>query len=241
MRRVKLVACLAVILALGLLLHEAAGTPGHSDDTAAGVLSLWVLRAFIAPRRGRGVAAAAGSGPRFLRPAFSTLGWVVSGLLVYSFALRLPDATPAGGGGLPGPVGGGPRPAVVVTSAANPVFVGRVVAVGRDLTLMVDAGVPGAAIGVAGPGDTVAGGPDDGPPDVISLSGVNAFECDRHAVETAARALKARVLGRLVVVEVTGLEAGGDGVPGPGADKSWPPRVRAIVYGEESIDRKSVV
>ncbi|RJQ12138.1 MAG: hypothetical protein C4551_00195 [Bacillota bacterium] len=235
MWRVKLAVCLVAALMLGLLLREAFGTPSRSDDTAVGVLWLWAFRALLGSPRGPGVAAAGSHGPRILRPAAAALGWMTLGLLLYWLSLRLPDAAPATGRGLGNPPAGWPRPAVVVTSATNPVFVGRVVAVGRDLTLIVDGGVAGAASGGTGTRNVAADRAESGLADIVSLSGVNTFECDREAAEAAARALKGRVLGRLVVVEVTGWGGEEDGVLAQGVGKAWPPRVRAIVYAEENM------
>lgn len=241
---------------LGLCLPAALATPRRSDETALLVCASWVLlwlwprpRADQRWRSGAGRSSVGRFAPerspvgcpaterqtrrpsRRRRRAWP--GWVaralagLAGLAVYGLSFSLaPRAGLATGEGL----STAGRPRVVVTTAEAPVFVGRVVVVNPDLSLVVDDGL--------GPGplpSEVTGAWRQG--ETIGLAGVNAFEAPQDRVERAARRLRSEVLGRLVTVRVTGppgpapgSAGAGIGLPAQGSPKMLIPRVVGFVW-----------
>jgi len=81
---------------------------------------------------------------------------------------------------------------------------GRVVAVGADLSVVIDAGEESRPYWAASPGEVAQGG------ETLALAGIDPSAYPVPAVAAARRWLKATVLGRLVTVRVV------SGLGGPG-------------------------
>jgi hypothetical protein len=179
-RRARLRGLVGILAVLGLLIPPALATPRRSDEVALGVAALWAACLLLAATRPRRPGRPRPGGPGLRRAAAACLGFaaIAGGLGLYWLSLSLPLSRPVQvAGGLTAVA----RPCVPVTSPENPGFLGRVLAVGADLSVVIDAG-----------GETLA------------LAGIDPSAYPAAAVAAARRWLKATVLGRLVTVRVVG-------------------------------------
>ncbi len=202
-RRARFRGLIGILAVLGLLTPQALATPRRSDEVALLVAALWAACFLLAATRPRRPGGPRAGGPGLRRAAAACLGFaaIAGGLGLYWLSLSLPLSRPVHvAGGMTAVA----RPCVPVTSPESPAFLGRVVAVGADLSVVIDAGGESRPYWAASPGAVAQGG------ETLALAGIDPSAYPVPAVAAARRWLKATVLGRLVTVRVV------SGLGGPG-------------------------
>ena len=159
------------------------------------VAALWAACFLLAATRPRRPGGPRAGGPGLRRAAAACLGFaaIAGGLGLYWLSLSLPLSRPVHvAGGMTAVA----RPCVPVTSPESPAFLGRVVGIGADLSVVIDAGEESRPYWAASPGEVAQGG------EALALAGIDPSAYPVPAVAAARRWLKATVLGRLVTVRV---------------------------------------
>ncbi len=215
-----------VVVLAALSLPTALGTPSRSDEAALAVSVIWAAAwAGSGTRRDRleasrpSRAGTAASRRERLGRVLAVGLAVAGGLGLYWLSFLMPTAGPARSTGARL---GAVRPVVVVTNEDNPVFLGRVVSVNKDLTLTVDDGSEPAFL--QGEGSPTRAGME-----VVRLAGVDTSACEPGDLETAVRQVTALALGRLVTVRVVS-PVGGPGPESFPGESGSAPAVLAFVY-----------